>query len=326
MATGVPETEVYAAADRVLARGERPTTERVRAELGRGSPARVGQLLEQWWDALSKRLAGESALPDLPPEVAAAFKTVWTCASEQARHGAEEALTEQRAQVAAALEGIDAQRRQCQADIANAEALMRQACHERDAAQARVSDLQRLLDQQAELVADALRQRDQLQARSEQLGSDLATMRAALQTQELTATAEREALNAHIRAVEDRAHIEIDRAREESKSLRSQLAHAERNRTALASGIEQERRTHRSALQEAERTAAASAARAEALEQQLARLGDLPKAWEATQKALESTAQRERLRAKPVRRPALPGKPVSPGKAGRPGRKRLPRG
>lgn len=55
MPVGVPETEVFAAADRVLARGERPTVERVRAELGRGSPARIGQLLETWWDALTKR-------------------------------------------------------------------------------------------------------------------------------------------------------------------------------------------------------------------------------------------------------------------------------
>ena len=47
MAAGVPETAVFAAADRVLARGERPTVERVRVELGRGSPARIGQLLEE---------------------------------------------------------------------------------------------------------------------------------------------------------------------------------------------------------------------------------------------------------------------------------------
>jgi len=49
MAVGVPEHEVFAAADAVLARGERPTVERVRMELGRGSPARVGGLLDQWW-------------------------------------------------------------------------------------------------------------------------------------------------------------------------------------------------------------------------------------------------------------------------------------
>ena len=80
MAIGVPEIEVFQAADRVLARGERPTVERVRTELGRGSPARVGQLLEQWWDRLAKRLAGETRLPDLPAEVAAAFKTAWAMA------------------------------------------------------------------------------------------------------------------------------------------------------------------------------------------------------------------------------------------------------
>jgi hypothetical protein len=34
MAIGVPENDVFAAADSVLARGERPTVERVRLELG----------------------------------------------------------------------------------------------------------------------------------------------------------------------------------------------------------------------------------------------------------------------------------------------------
>lgn len=34
MAIGVPETDVFKAADAVLARGERPTVERVRVEFG----------------------------------------------------------------------------------------------------------------------------------------------------------------------------------------------------------------------------------------------------------------------------------------------------
>lgn len=34
MAVGVPEHDVFAAADAVLARGERPTVERVRSDLG----------------------------------------------------------------------------------------------------------------------------------------------------------------------------------------------------------------------------------------------------------------------------------------------------
>ena len=69
MAVGVPENEVFAAADAVLARGERPTVERVRLELGRGSPARAGGLLDQLWRRLSERLSGETRLPALPSEV-----------------------------------------------------------------------------------------------------------------------------------------------------------------------------------------------------------------------------------------------------------------
>lgn len=56
MAVGGPEHEVYAATDAVLARGERPKVER-----GRGSPARVGGLLDQWWARLTERLNGEPA-------------------------------------------------------------------------------------------------------------------------------------------------------------------------------------------------------------------------------------------------------------------------
>ena len=100
MAVGVPETEVFAAADRVLARGERPTTERVRAELGRGSPARVGQLLEQWWDRLAKRLAGETQLPELPPAVAEAFKAVWVSATEHGTELAQAAVAQAKGELA----------------------------------------------------------------------------------------------------------------------------------------------------------------------------------------------------------------------------------
>jgi hypothetical protein len=85
MAVGVPEHDVFAAADSVLARGERPTVEPVRLELGRGSPARVGNLLDQWWARLADRLNGETRLPTLPSEVAQAFIAVWQQAIQQAQ-------------------------------------------------------------------------------------------------------------------------------------------------------------------------------------------------------------------------------------------------
>ena len=67
MARGITEEEVHQAADAIVARGERPTIERIRAELGRGSPNTVNRHLDAWWAQLSKRLAPQA--DDLPGEI-----------------------------------------------------------------------------------------------------------------------------------------------------------------------------------------------------------------------------------------------------------------
>lgn len=48
MTRGISEQDVFAAADKLLSRGERPTIERVRLQLGRGSPNTVNRLLDGW--------------------------------------------------------------------------------------------------------------------------------------------------------------------------------------------------------------------------------------------------------------------------------------
>lgn len=67
-ARGVQEDEVWGAADAVLASGERPTIERVRQFLGRGSPNTVGPMLEAWYGSLAQRLKTPSAAADELPE------------------------------------------------------------------------------------------------------------------------------------------------------------------------------------------------------------------------------------------------------------------
>jgi hypothetical protein len=119
MAVGVPENDVFAVAvavavavaDPVLGRGERPTVERVRLHLGRGSPARVGGLLDQWWARLAERLNGATRLPTLSTEVAEAFVAVWQQSTYLAQGVAEQALTEQRQVMIAEHEQWPPQRR-----------------------------------------------------------------------------------------------------------------------------------------------------------------------------------------------------------------------
>jgi len=62
----VTEQDVFEAADALLARGERPTIDRVRQELGGGSPNTINPHLDVWWKALGRRIGGVQA-PGLPP-------------------------------------------------------------------------------------------------------------------------------------------------------------------------------------------------------------------------------------------------------------------
>lgn len=65
MARGISEGDVFEAADQLLARGERPTIERVRQEIGSGSPNTVNRHLDAWWTSLANRIQGKNgaALP-----------------------------------------------------------------------------------------------------------------------------------------------------------------------------------------------------------------------------------------------------------------------
>lgn len=217
MAIGVPESEVFAAADAVLARGERPTVERVRIELGRGSPARVGQLLEQWWEQLAQRLKGYALLPELPGEVAQGFAEVWRLALAHAEVIARAALTEEQNALFAAQTTLTQERKLWDIALAEAQAQAAESTAQRTRAEAQLQERQALIGQLEAQRIDLLQQRDRLQAQLEQHRTDLDTLRA-----------EREATQVQVRVVEDRAHQQIDRARQELKQLQQRLEREQR--------------------------------------------------------------------------------------------------
>ncbi|MCC5611511.1 DNA-binding protein [Nostoc sp. CHAB 5834] len=63
MAAGVQREEVWAAADALLSLGQRPTIEKVRQHIGRGSPNTVSPMLDQWFATLGARLGLAGASP-----------------------------------------------------------------------------------------------------------------------------------------------------------------------------------------------------------------------------------------------------------------------
>jgi hypothetical protein len=83
---GITPADVDRAADALLRAGSRPTIEKVRAHVGRGSPNTINPLLDAWWSRLAGRLdAGPAALHRLPEPVLHAAEAIWLQALDDAR-------------------------------------------------------------------------------------------------------------------------------------------------------------------------------------------------------------------------------------------------
>jgi hypothetical protein len=83
---GIGAADVDRAADSLLRAGERPTIEKVRLRIGRGSPNTINPLLDAWWKRLAGRLdAGPAALHRLPEPVLLAAEGLWMHSLDEAR-------------------------------------------------------------------------------------------------------------------------------------------------------------------------------------------------------------------------------------------------
>ena len=103
---GITQSDVSHAADSLLRLGERPTIEKIRSKIGRGSPNTINPMLDSWWKTLSARLdSGPAALHRLPESIAHIAEALWVQALEE---GKRRAALEQRD--SARLADLDKQR------------------------------------------------------------------------------------------------------------------------------------------------------------------------------------------------------------------------
>lgn len=231
-ARGVQTEEVWAAADAVLAQGERPTIERVRQQLGRGSPNTVGPMLDGWYGSLAKRLgtgpvedAGAGAEAGaLPAPVLRAAKALWARALQQSQEQAAQGL-------AVAQANVDAQ---AQTLAAERDVLAQDAQRLRDRTEALAAAMQ-AKDQQITNLARQLEEMQQTlalgNAEIEALRRSQAEQATAAQLERQNARAkdeehrkERERLEQRATAQERRLLEEIDRARQDAKRVAAQWA------------------------------------------------------------------------------------------------------
>jgi chromosome segregation ATPase len=301
MAKGITQEQVNGAIDQLVAGGERPTIERIRAVLGTGSPNTVNRMLDTWWAGLSRRLAEHQAkvlLPDAPAAVSKAATDLWVAALEQARAEADREtdslvvdFTRMRESLAARRAEVDTL---LDAHIASATA-SQQA---QQLAEARLEELHRLLEQQSRHVADLQSRHDQAIEAQTALTAKLDAAHASLAGVQDKAANERTALETAHRAAEDRWLREVDRARLDAAAAAADMAQLQRASSTAAQQAQERTAELTARLRQAEREDAAKTARLTTLEGQLNRLHEQLKQWLGRPVAMRQPATKKVMKAR----------------------------
>jgi len=242
---GVQESDVWAAADALLAQGLRPTIERVRQQIGRGSPNTVSPMLESWFATLGQRLGvaqSDSPQDGVPENVLRLAQDLWHSATQEAVAVAQQALQEREA-------ALQASRLSHEADLEHMEQREKALQQQKQA----MDDAMKLARTQAQELSRRLDEMQQLaQEREAQLGSLRAEITAAAKARELerkehsdelhAAAQERQRLAEQFAGNERRMLTDLDRARQEVTSAKK--AQAEQERKSEARQAEWQNRQH----------------------------------------------------------------------------------
>ncbi|MGC7403278.1 DNA-binding protein [Pandoraea pneumonica] len=235
---GISEQDVWSAADTLLMAGQRPTIERIRQQLGRGSPNTVSPYLDAWFAGLGARLQGVmpgmpgmAGLPEgvaMPESVARAAMDLWARALQEGRDAlAEEAaarravLDAREAELAAEREALEQARAVLHERVASAEVAAADARQARDEAQAQARRAEALL---IDAQADAVTSR---QALADARVAAQATLEAHAQ-QRTEWDGERQRLSERAEANERRLLLELDTARESIKAFQQERKQSQR--------------------------------------------------------------------------------------------------
>ena len=142
MARGITEKDVFSACDALVLAGERPTIERVRQKIGRGSPNTVSPMLDAWFKGLGRRLQDPGAFapaPEVPDPVLQAAQHFWEVAQAESRRDFE-------SQISAGLANAQAQVDEARRHAGIAEATAAEAAARAVAIQAELERLRESLD------------------------------------------------------------------------------------------------------------------------------------------------------------------------------------
>ena len=294
MPRGITQDQVNAAADTLVAAGDKPTVEKVRAALGTGSPNTITRMLDTWRNGLAERLQNVLQLPELPAEAGQAMTALWQLAVAHAERLLQARLAEDRAALSANEARLAEERTGWMATLAEAETAVAQTRTRQELAEHACANLDSQLRDSHALREDLVQQRDRLQALSDRQTGELEALQIERTARIAVAEQERERTAAHIRAVEDRAHQEVDRARQEAKQWQQRLDAAERSYRETLHALEARSEASQKQSQQAEKEVSRLLGQVSALETSLAKASASPTTKRAPGSVKSSKAAKAR--------------------------------
>lgn len=269
LSRGIQEDDVWGAADVLLHEGLRPTIERVRQKIGRGSPNTVSPMLERWFASLGQRLAGMSGGPTppagndadgVPVSVRNATRLLWETARREAEQVQRQEMEAARAELRASEEALHSG----QTELAQREAAFEEARASLDTALASSQQAREALERQlAEQAVEAQRLRASTDLEFARLNALLLETEASkerLRQEHAAALAAREKdlrdAEARRAVQEKRMLADVDRARQATKQVEGELAREQQRRVrgdeAAAQVLDAERQALRNTQQSAQ--------------------------------------------------------------------------
>jgi len=224
---GITENDVWLACDALLLEGARPTIERVRQKIGRGSPNTVSPHLDAWFKSLGARIKDPgafSAPPELPDPVQQAAKHFWDVALAESRMDFDQRLRDGLAEAAVTTE--TAKERAALAEAAVLEAA------------AKLLQLQSDLDEGRQRFNEARRDLSAERARLDETRTALIAASELLRKQQEKAGADLVEMQRQIVAATERADAADRRVAMELERERTARAKAERHAESLQKNME----------------------------------------------------------------------------------------
>lgn len=307
--------DVFQAADHLLLEGHRPTIDRVRMRLGRGSPNTIQEHLDVWWAHLGSRLRDVPGreFPELPERVARALQGLWNEALDSAQESLGEIVSTREQSIAMRESALEAREQELiekeQAATARAAALHDNLNLARDQLLA--------ANQRAERLERSLEGRDieckRLQARIDVLETDSTDLRSKLDAAATAHYVERTTLEERHAATEARWLNEVDRARQSIKDSAREQDRQHKELRAQISQLQSQRDELKQDLQASRAELRAATITRTGLEKRLDALTRIPaKARQTTNAKSKSPVQRKQSKIRRTAKSAPPARDRSP--------------